>query len=384
MPAQISLMHVLEATVGGTKRHLLDLCLNLPAERFRQYVVCSVRREERFRQDLQKFQEAGIDVFLLPMRREIHLWEDGRCALQLRKIIQDIKPAIVHGHSSKGGFLARLASRSVRPVPHTVYNPHAFAFQMRVGPFHRWLYLKLEQWAGRWTDMLVAPCESQKELALAHHIIPPERIRVIPNGIRVEQYVQRGAPKQLRVRWGLPEEGKIVGTVAALSPQKGLEYLIRAIAAVRREHPDVHLVMAGDGPLHRTLEQLAQKLGTKEGVHFLGYQEDIPALLGALDIFVMPSLWEGLPYALLEAGAAGLPVIATAIPGNTDIIIPEQTGLLVPPADYFALTIAIIRALTDPQMQTMARALRERVCNEFTLERMIQGHIQLYEELAKI
>ncbi len=382
MPAKISLMHVLEATVGGTKRHLMDLCLNLPAEHFRQYVVCSVLREERFRQDLQKLQEAGIDVFILPMRREIHFWRDSHCALQLRKIIQDIKPALVHGHSSKGGFLARLASRRVRPLPRTVYNPHAFAFQMRVGPFRRWLYLKLEQWAGRWTDILVAPCESQKELALAHHIIPAERVRVIPNGIRVEKYVLSAAQKQLRARWGVPEEGKIVGTVAALSPQKGLEYLIRAIAAVRREHPDVYLVIAGDGPLQYALKRLAQDVGTEEGVYFLGYQEDIPALLGALDVFVLPSLWEGLPYVLLEAGAAGLPVVATAIPGNTDIIIPEQTGLLVPPADYFALTIAILRALEDPQMKAMARALRERVCNEFTLKRMIEGHIRLYEELA--
>ena len=379
----IRLLHVLEATVGGTRRHLLDLCLNLPRDRFRQHVVCSTLRDERFLEDVQAVGAAGIAVLDLPMHREISPLSDWRCLRQLRAAMAAWEPQIVHGHSSKGGFLARLAARSLRPRPRTVYNPHGFAFQMRTSALKRGLYVALERLAGRWTDVLVAGCDGQRQLALQRHVVPEERIAIIPNGIRMDEFRVAADQEACRRALGLPTEVTLMGTVAALTPQKGVAQLVRAAAAVHRERPRVHLAVAGHGPLLPQLRRLAESLQASEAIHFLGQRDDVPQFLAALDVFVLPSLWEGLPYALLEAGAAGVPVIATAIPGNVDVIEHGHSGLLVAPGDHLELTLALFRALDDPQMPRLAEALQERVERDYSLERMIAGHVRMYEGLVQ-
>lgn len=387
---KIRLMHILEATVGGTRRHLLDLCLGLPADRFQQHLVCSVLRDEGFLDDVAILREAGIEVTLLPMKREISLASDWRCLRELRRVMTDWRPQIVHGHSSKGGFLARLAARSARPRPRVAYNPHGFAFQMRTSPCKRALYVALEKYAGRLTDVLVAPGASQKALALQHHLLPEERIPIVPNGIRAEDFQLQVDREAIREELGLPAEAKLLGTVAALVPQKGVEHLVRAAVAVRRERPDVHLLIIGDGPLRGPLQRLADTLqltampapAHPNGIHFLGHRQDVPRLLAALDLFVLPSLWEGLPYVLLEAGAAGLPVVATAIPGNVDLIEEGRTGLLAPPGDHLELALTLFRALDDPRLGEYGHSLREDVCRDYTMEKMIEGHVRVYEGLV--
>jgi len=384
VPSPIRLLHVLEATIGGTRRHLLDLCAGLPADRFAQHVVYSSIRNPDSEADARRLRDLGIETTPLPLRRSIEPVEDWHCLQALRRIIRDWQPQIVHGHSAKGGFLARLAVRGRDPghPPFVVYNPHGFAFQMRTSPVQHRLYLWLERCAARYTDALVAVCAGQKALALEHHLLPAEKVTVIPNGLATERFCVPRDRAALRRELGLPEDVTLLGTVAALSPQKGIEYLIRAAAAVRRERPDVHFLIVGEGPLRGSLQRLASTLRLDEGVHFVGARDDVPQLLGALDIFVLPSLWEGLPYALLEAGAAGVPCLATNIPGNADVITPGQTGRLARPADSLDLAVQIFAALGDPGLQPQAEALRSRIREEFSLGGMIAGHVALYERLV--
>jgi glycosyltransferase involved in cell wall biosynthesis len=372
----IRLLHVLEATVGGTRRHLLDLCLNLPRDRFQQHVVASTVRDEGFTADLLALHEAGIAVTDLPMRREISPRSDWQCLRALQRVIADWRPDIVHGHSSKGGFLARMAARNVRPRPQVVYNPHGFAFQMRTSPLKHCLYVQLERYAARWTDILVAACESQRQLALQHRLLPAERITVIPNGIRCEDFDVKIDREAYRRELGIPAGVTLVGTVAALVPQKGVDQLIAAVAALGPGFPDVHLALVGDGPLRAELQALAGRLGVAARVHFLGQRADVPRLLQALDVFALASLWEGFAYALLEAGAAALPVVATDIPGNRDLIADGVNGRL-------GLEQGLRAYMADPARAAVeARALQELVCREYTLERMIEGHVRLYEGLV--
>jgi glycosyltransferase involved in cell wall biosynthesis len=182
---------------------------------------------------------------------------------------------------------------------------------------------------------------------------------------------------------GIPEEARLVGTVGALTPQKGLEHLVRAAATVRREPLEAHFVIAGEGSLRGGLERLAKALGCAQTVHFLGHRPDIPELLAALDLFVLPSLWEGLPYALLEAGAAGVPIVATRVPGNLDLIRDGETGRLANPADALDLAVQIVEALGDENRAAMALRLQRIVEQEYTLERMTAGHAAVYQELVE-
>lgn len=379
---RIAVMQVLEATVGGTRRHVLDLCLGLPAGEFRQHLVCSIRRDPHFNLDIAQLRDAGVEVTVLPMSREIAPAADWRCLRELRRLIGEFQPQIVHGHSSKGGFLARLAARG-RPGIKTVYNPHGFAFQMRTSALQQALYLGLERLAGRWTDRLVAVGESQRELAVSRRIVSAERVVVIPGGVDPGQFQHPRRPGDLPRELGLPADTPLVGTVAALTPQKGLEYLLQAAALIKREPHPAHFVVVGDGAHKRRLRRLARDLGVRDTVHFLGQREDVPRLLADLDVFVMPSLWEGLPYALLEAGAAGLPVVATRIPGNSDLIEDRVTGRLVAPADGLELGVTILQVLQETAAAAgWGQALQERVAEGYTLAGMVAGHVQLYRELA--
>jgi glycosyltransferase involved in cell wall biosynthesis len=378
---RIAVMQVLEATVGGTRRHVLDLCLGLPAAEFRQHLVCATRRDPYFHRDIAQLQDAGVEVTVLPMSRDISPLADMQCLRELRRLIRQQQPQIVHGHSSKGGFLARLAVRG-KPGVRTVYNPHGYAFQMRTSSLKQALYLGLERLAGRWTDRLVAVGESQRELTVSRGIVPAERVVVIAGGVDLAQFQHPRLTGALQRELGLPPDTSLVGTVAALTPQKGLEYLLAAAALVKRELHPAHFVVVGEGALKRRLRRLARDLGVGDTVHFLGQREDVPRLLADLSLFVLPSLWEGLPYALLEAGAVGLPVVATRIPGNCDLIEDSVTGRLVAPADALELGVTILQVLQDPTAARWGEALQERVAQHHTLAGMVAGHAQLYRELA--
>lgn len=379
---RIRVMQVLEATVGGTRRHVLDLCLNLLQDQFALHLVCSTERDPSFANDIDRLRQAGVEVSVLPMVREIHPAQDWHCLQALTQLINQSHPQIVHGHSAKGGFLARLAGRRF-PGLKTLYTPHCFPFQMRVSPLRRELYLALERYAAKRTDVLVAPCKSERTLALERHLLPAERVRVITNGIAMADYnvtIDRAA---YREQLGVPVEALLIGSVAALTPQKGLADLVRATGAVCRERPDVHVVLAGEGPLRTTLQALADSRGVADRVHLIGQRADIPQFMAALDLFVLPSLWEGLPYALLEAGATALPVVATNIPGNRDFIQHGVTGWLATPANAIDLAVQIFAALADSRRAEKGKALRESVRQGYTLEQMLQQHTALYEELAR-
>lgn len=380
MPAKHRIMQVLEATVGGTRRHVTDLCLHLPKDAFSLHLVYSLQRSREFEADIAVLRESGVTVSEVPMERSIRPRSDRFCLKAISRLIEQWQPHVVHGHSSKGGFLARLAAFRHDGV-HTVYNPHGFAFQMNVSAWRRGLYRMLERYAGRRTDRLVAVCEGQKRLALENRIIPDERIRVIPNGIEPAHPLTKSQREALRQELGCTPAEILVGCVAALSPQKGVEYLVRAAATVLRERDDVRFVIIGDGVLRRPLQQLAERLGVGERVLFPGYMPDARRMMGAFDLFALPSLWEGQPYALLEAASAEVPVVATAIDGNTDLLADGARGRLVPPADAVGLAVGMLEALKDPETAAQASALAAHVNRLHSMQEMAGRHTQLYLEL---
>jgi glycosyltransferase involved in cell wall biosynthesis len=200
---------------------------------------------------------------------------------------------------------------------------------------------------------------------------PAQKIQVIHNC--VSPALECGIHSPIK-RTGPP----VVLTVARLDEQKGHCYLLEAAAQV----PEAQFVLAGDGPLRASLEAQAHSLGVEERVKFLGYRSDIASLLADCDVFVLPSLYEGLPLSILEAMSAGKPVIATHIGGTDEAVIANETGLLVPPANPTALAVAIRSVLTDPPLaQRLASAGRARVEQEFSAAKMVQQVIAMYDEL---
>ncbi len=266
------------------------------------------------------------------------------------------------GRYFHGGPAARLAG-----IP-SLYTEHS-----NLRPDERLLW-RAQPWVSRLASTVIADAAGVREVLIAHHGLAPERVSVIYNGIDLPAY---GLLDQAtaRAELGLPAEARLLGTVARLAPVKNQALLLRALARV---DADWHLVMAGDGELRGELEALAAELAIAPRVHFLGRRDDVPRVLAALDAFILTSVSEGLPISVLEAMAAGLPVVATAVGGLAELVAPERTGLLVPSQDSDALVAAIAR-LTPEACLAWGQAGRAEAQSRFSLTAMVDAYQSVYD-----
>ena len=247
------------------------------------------------------------------------------------------------------------------------------------------------------TDVLEAPT-----LTPFHHLITRYALaradRVTATGMRLAEATLRYMPPDVEVAvipYGVdldrfhpqehdPRDDLVVGSVGRLSPEKGLKYLLRAMAKITRQEPRARLLLAGDGPERRSLERLATRLGLVDRVEFTGEvaHDQVPQTLARMNVFAMPSTWEGFGVAALEAAAMGLPVVASNVHGIPDVVEDGVTGILVPPKDVAALSQAILRLLRDPEeRRRMGRAGREMVATRYSWADNVRQMEALYNSL---
>lgn len=376
---RVRVAQVLEAVVGGTKKHVLDLCRNLDPERFELCAVLSPLRDPDPGATRALLEEAGVEVFHVPMRRGPAPLADMQAVRRIAQFLRRARPHILHAHSAKAGLLGRLAARRAR-VPAVVYTPHSFPFTMTVARPLREAYLRVERVLGRRTDCVVCVCETERETALRARVAPPERLVVIENGIAFTPPLEVDRAQKLAAL-GLPADARVILCVGDLRAQKGHEFAVRAMRAVLEGEPRARLLIAGEGPLGARLQRMAAPPGDR--VRLLGPRDDVPELLACCDIFCQPSLWEGCPYALIEAAAAGCVLVGSAIPGIVDIIEDGVTGLLARPGSAEDLARTLLEALhRDDGRGEWGRAAQRLVMQRHTLERMVSLTAALYVELA--
>lgn len=305
------------------------------------------------------------------VRRRIHPLRDVAGLLELVRVLRRERPDIVHANSSKAGVLGRLAAY-LAGVPIRIFTVHGWAFSAHSGAASR-LY--------RWADRLVRPlttatiCVSDRDLArgLAAHTCTAERTVVIPNAVDV-----RHAPAARHER-----ARPLVVAVGRLKAPKDFLTLVRALAQLPASAFEA--VIVGDGPDRAELEAEIRRLGIGDRVLLLGERRDVPRLLAGADLFVLSSTSEGMPVSVLEAMAAGLPVVGSGVGGMPELVVDGTTGLLVEPGDPDGLAVALGRLLAEPELRRrMGDAGRERAGERFDLERFWQAHLELYSrELAK-
>ena len=208
-----------------------------------------------------------------------------------------------------------------------------------------------------------------------------DKVFTVCNAVDLKPYEHPGDKAALCEQLGLDVHSQLVITVGRLTEQKGHRYLIDAAPSVLSSHPDTHFLFVGVGELKDGLERQARQAEVSENFHFLGLRGDVPDLLAVADVFVLPSLWEGLSLALLEAMAASKPIVATAVSGTTQVITSNETGLVVPPRDSVALADAIVQMLSDPaQAQAMGEAARQHVASNYSAQKQAQEHLDLYRQ----
>jgi glycosyltransferase involved in cell wall biosynthesis len=343
---------------------------------------------------------AGVRMLRVPgLVREVSPWQDGTALRQLVRLMQHEQPHLVHTHTSKAGILGRIAARRAG-VPVVLHTPHGHVFHSYGGRLKTQLFVRLERACAPLTDRLIALTESEQR---EHEELGIGRLgqwTTVHSGVDFGPFrASREQRQSVRAELGLPVDAVVLGTVGRLVPVKGQRFLIDAFARVAARYSGLHLLLVGDGPLREELAARARSLGLgvrrPDGesvpctpavgtVLMPGLRHDVPCLLSAMDIFVLPSLNEGMGRVLVEAMAMELPCVASRVSGIQDVVEDRNTGILVPPRDPDALAQAVRALLECPdQAREMGRRGRRKVVPEFSRERMIEKLQKLYRDLLQ-
>lgn len=377
---RIRVLEIGKSTAGiGT--YLRWLAQGLDLERFQLTFACLSEGGMVLADELGSMN--NIRAISWPMNRfKVDPVSDILLTLRIVRLIRAEKFDLVHAHGSKSGFLARLAAiGSGVPV---IYSPHCFSFHDGVTPLIANFLAALERFAARYlTARIITVADGEQTLARRFRVGFPNLFVTVHSGIDPVFYDKPVDKTAQRAFLKLGENTPLVGAVGRLGKQKAPLDFVQMAALVHSRMPQTHFVWAGSGPLEEAARKLSEELGIAEVCHFIGEYKDIPSLLGAMDCFVLPSLWEGFPIVLLEAMAAGVPVVATDIPGNDEAVSSGRNGWLVFPGDPSALAEKVLGLLNDPEQASMfAHAGRERILKEFTMAKMLASIQNVYQEVV--
>jgi len=318
---------------------------------------------------------AGVEWIRLPhLRREVNPARELCALVGLWREIRRFRPDVVHTHSSKAGVLGRLAAR-LAGVRHVVHTPHGHIFDGYFNPAVTRTFIGLERLAARWTDRVVTLSDEEARDHLRHGIGRPEQFVTIPSGVDLDLILQ---PAPVRIVPGRP----VIGTVARLVPVKGITHLIDAAPRIFSEVPDAQLLIVGDGELRQSLQAQAQALGVEDRVHFTGFRADAPALLAGMDVFVLPSLNEGMGRVLVMAMALGKPIVATRVGGIPELLNGGEAGMLVPPANPSAIAEAVLAVIRDPDLAERIAAAGRSRSTRYSARAMVEALAGLYREVV--
>jgi glycosyltransferase involved in cell wall biosynthesis len=363
--------------VGGPARHAVLLTRDLDEHGFRSELIYgSVTEAEGM------IEPTGVRAtWLRDLQRPLTPAADLRAARALSQVIRARRPVIVHTHLAKAGTLARLAARRNR-VPLIIHTFHGHVLEGYFSPAVTRAFVAIERGLARWTDAFIAISPQIRDQILALGVGRPSQWHVVPLGLELDPIIRSTMTRaEARRRLGLDPNRRLVANVGRLVPIKDHSTFLRAAADVVRSHPDVTFVIAGDGELRASVESEARRL-LPERVRFLGWVHDLATLYAALDLVVLTSRNEGTPVALIEAGAAGKPVVATSVGGVPDVVRDGTTGLLAPAGHPRALATQIVALLEDSsRADAMGRAGREWVRERYSVQRLVADTASLYREL---
>ncbi len=366
---KIDVLFIIKPERGaGAEMVLVEAAKRLNPDRFR--VVCGLLTPDT--EQIIPARLAKVD-FRMP---GLNGWVWLRFFFHLCWVIYRNRVEAIHVNSYIPGNYARLAA-ALMQVPIVIDHWHGFT------RFNRKRRLICRALA-RFTDLSLAVSQGVRDYLVREIGLDPARVRVVPNGVDIAAIDAARAGPEVRRELGLPEGLPVLGLVGRLDHWgKGHKELFTAMASLKDRYP-CHALIVGGGRREEEIKQGAESLGLAGQVHFLGSRRDVPDLLHAMDIFVLPSYSEGVSLALLEAMAAGLPVIATAVGGNPEVVTDGETGLLIPPRDAGALAQALARLLGDPTFaKKLGENARHHVEANYSLERLGQEINEIYDELVK-
>ncbi len=363
------ILHVMSRLpVGGVEQQLLNVIRNYDRAVISPAVVSLADKGQIGRE----IEAEGVEVMALGLLGHQFSW---RMVSELKRIIKERGIDILRTHQYHANLYGRLAGAHVPCVVASVHNQYTQDRKL-----HRRL---INHYLARRTDGLVAVSEAVKADIARYDRIAPAKIAVIPNGVDTAA-IARGDRTRARRSLGISSDAQVIGAVGRLVGQKGHRYLVEALGGMKDTHPKAIVLLVGDGELQGELEDIARDFGIAERVVFAGMRRDVPDMLAAMDIYAMPSLWEGMSNALIEAMASGRPIVASAIPSFADVLVDGADALIVPPSDARALGDAISALLDDVALSRRlgdAAALKAEV--QYSIRATVERYVGLYTSILQ-
>lgn len=370
--------HVIKVTrISGAERHLLFLLDGLRQRGLDARLIILVERDRPMDEMVAAAEARGIPVQSLPIGRDTDLpllW-------RLRRTLRHIKPDIVHTHLIHADLYGYVSAKlaGVAAVVSSRHLDDAFRYRAR------WRRINRRLW--RMIDAGIAISAAMKQFALLIENAPARKVQVVLYGMEFKWLSDEdidAARLRLRAELKLPADAQLLGMACRLVEQKGIPYALEALRRIHSDFPRAHLVIAGDGEQASELRRLASRLGLADRVHWLGWRADAADLMAAFDVFVLPSLREGFGLVLLEAMSRRLPIVASHVGAIPEIVIDGETGILVEPRNVDELAKAMTRLLNDRALRKYMGLLgAARLEEHFSVERMVDGTIAVYEQVLK-
>ncbi|MDZ7289951.1 MAG: GT4 family glycosyltransferase PelF [candidate division KSB1 bacterium] len=367
-PGKIKVAHVCaHLQYGGKENGVVNLVNSLNPDIFENYIFTYVHGGPL----IQRVDPTRCRVIELGDK----LGGDYRLYFKLAREFWRYRIHIAHTHSW-ATLLEGVVGAKLAAVPIIIHGEHG---TMKTDTK---VHIYVQRLFWHTTDQVLSVSEVLRENLHKNFGFPQARIRVIANGVDLGRFEVSPNGVDYKARLGLPSEALVIGAVGRLVPVKAYPILLKASKLVFREIPNAYLMVVGEGPLYEELKKMANDYDMADHVRFLGGRKDVPEILRALDVFVLASESEGMSNTILEAMASGLPVVATAVGGNPELVVHGETGLLVPPNHPNAMAAAILKLLRDPeQRQQMGRLGHQRIVEKFSLEAMVRNYAKIYIEL---
>ena len=349
---------------GGAELALVQVIRRLDRDRWAPHVYCLTHRGKL----ADELEELGVPVSCY----ELGKWNLPLVLWRLRSALKASRPAVVQTFLYHANILGRVAAW-MAGVPHVLSG-------IRVAEKRSWFRLALDRWTDRFVSKHVCVSEGVKRFSVQQGGLPEPKMVVVPNGVDVARF-KEAEPANL-TEFGIPGGAFTALFVGRLEPQKAPEMLIQGLSPLFPPHPHLHLLMVGAGSLESSLRDRAAALNIVDNVHFAGRQRDIPGIMRSADCLVLTSLWEGMPNVVLEAMAAGLPVVTTDVEGVRELIDSPRTGFIVPIAEPDALQEPVALLIGSEQLRTdMAAAAQVHVSQLFTWDATAAGFVAVYDGL---
>jgi len=388
---KIKVIHIItRLDKGGSAENTFLTAKGLNKERYDVILVKGLSLESNMAEDevraveesVKEVEREGVRIITVPgLVRRVHPFCDVRALAALTRILRRERPQIVHTHTSKAGLIGRVAAFMAR-TPVIIHTPHGHIFYGYFGRVTTCIFVIIERLLAKITDKIITLTNQEGLDHIRFKIASPAKFATIHSGVDIQKFITtKSNVNRLKRSFGIKAEALVVGSVGRLVPIKGHRYLIFAAPKILKEVPEVKFVLVGDGYLRPESERLARTLSVREAFLFLNWRSDIPQIMGMFDLFALPSLNEGMGKVLVEAMAAGKPVVASNTGGIPDLIIDGDNGILVCPEDIDQLSEAIIKLLKDEKIRREMGGRGRVIAKRYSIDSMVKQIDALYVEL---